>query len=238
MKSLRLDAAIVLAVAALMVLGAVMVYSASAVKADRDMGDASFFFKRQAVFGLAGLAAMFLFSLIPYRFWDRAVIPLLVAVVALLALVLTPLGHTANSATRWFRIGPFSLQVAELAKLVVVMYMARYLARRGEYLRQDHMTLIRPLVILLVITSLIAAEPDLGTAIFVGLIGGLMLFIAGAPMPWPTHRRKALTRPGSSAAGAGRLCRCHRQGRPPGTRAPGSQAPTAAAACQGRGDPG
>lgn len=182
MRTYRLDPAIVITVLVLMVLGSMMVYSASAVKASRDMGDGGFFFKKQTVFGIAALVTMMIASVVPYGFWRIAVAPLLVLTVGLLVALITGLGYTANNATRWFRVGPFSLQIAEFAKLVVVMYMARYLSGREEEIRQSTGILVRPLVILSIIVVLIACEPDLGTAIFVGLLGCTMIFVAGAPL--------------------------------------------------------
>jgi cell division protein FtsW len=182
MKVFRIDPVIVITVLALMVLGATMVYSASAVKASRDMGDGGFFFKKQTVFGIAALLTMMIASMIPYGFWRTAVVPLLVLTVGLLVALIAGFGHTANNATRWFRIGPISLQIAEFAKLVVVMYMARYLSGREDEIRQNTKVLIRPLIVLSIIIVLVANEPDLGTAIFIGLLGCAMIFVAGAPM--------------------------------------------------------
>jgi len=182
MKIFKIDPVIVITVLVLMVLGATMVYSASAVKASRDMGDGGFFLKKQTVFGIAALLTMMIASMIPYGFWRTAVAPLLVLTVGLLVALIAGFGHTANNATRWFRIGPISLQIAEFAKLVVVMYMARYLSGREDEIRQNTKILIRPLIVLSIIIVLVASEPDLGTAIFIGLLGCAMIFVAGAPM--------------------------------------------------------
>jgi cell division protein FtsW len=182
MKKQRVGLTIVIAVLALIVLGTVMIYSASAVKAGRDLGDGGFFFKKQALFGVAALVAMVVMYLIPYEIWGILAAPLLLIIIALLAAVLSPLGHSANNASRWFRIGPISLQAAEFAKLVVVIYLARYLGRREEEIQNDSGILIRPILVLFVILILIASEPDLGTAIFIGLLGCAMFFAAGAPV--------------------------------------------------------
>ena len=181
MKSFRVDPAIVIAVLTLMILGTVMVYSASAVRADRDMGDSAFFFKRQLFFSIAALLTMVIVSLIPYQTWRTGAAPLLILTVALLGVVLSPLGHTANNATRWLKLGPFSFQIAEFAKLVVVIYLARYLGDRGDDIRKDGRMLIKPLVILAIILGLIVSEPDLGTAIFIGILGCSILFVGGIP---------------------------------------------------------
>ena len=181
MNRFRIDPAITLAVLVLMVLGTVIIYSASAVKAERDLGDGGFYFKKQALFGIAALLVMVAISVIPYGVWNSLAAPLLVLTVFLLGAVLSPLGHTANNASRWFRIGPISLQVAEFAKLVVVIYLARYLGRREEEIQTEKGVLIRPLAVLSVILVLVACEPDLGTAIFIGLLGWGIFFVAGVP---------------------------------------------------------
>lgn len=183
MRHLRLDPAIVIAVLALAVLGTVMVFSASAVRADTEHGgDGYYYFKRQLFFLGAGLVALVIGAAIPYGFWEASVIPLLGATILLLGMVLTPLGHTANNASRWFRVGPVSLQIAEFAKLVVVIYLARYLSSRGDRIREDSRALIPPLAVMAIIFFLIVSEPDLGTAIFIGLLGCAMFFVSGAPM--------------------------------------------------------
>ena len=181
MKSFRIDPVIVIAVLALMILGTVMVYSASAVRAGRDMGDSAFFFKRQLFFSIMALLTMVIVSLIPYKIWITGAAPLLILTVGLLGVVLSPLGHTANNATRWLKLGPFSIQIAEFAKLVVVIYLARYLGGRGDDVRRDGTILMKPILILALILGLVVLEPDLGTAIFLGILGFAILFVGGVP---------------------------------------------------------
>lgn len=182
MRHMKLDPTLVIAILSLAILGTVMVFSASAVRADTEHGgDGYYYFKRQIIFLLVGILALVAGAAIPYHLWEKSVIGLLAITVLLLVLVLTPLGHRANHASRWFRIGPFSLQVGEFAKLVVVMYLARYLSARGEGLRTDPKLAIPPLMVLGVIFILIVKEPDLGTAIFICMLGCSMLFISGVP---------------------------------------------------------
>ncbi len=182
MRHLRLDPTLVIAVLSLAILGTVMVFSASAVRADTEHGgDGYYYFKRQIFFFIVGVMALVAGAAIPYEIWEKSVIGLLGLTVLLLVLVLTPLGHTANNASRWFRVGPVSLQIGEFSKLVVVMYMARYLATRGDRLRTDPKLIIPPMMVLGVVFFLVAKEPDLGTAMFIGVLGCAMLFISGVP---------------------------------------------------------
>jgi cell division protein FtsW len=181
-RHLKLEPAIVIAVLTLAVLGTVMIFSASAVRADREhAGDDYYYFKRQLVFLAAGITALLTSAAVPYGFWGKGIVPLLTMTVLLLVLVLTPLGHTANNASRWFRIGPVSLQIAEFAKLVMVIYLARYLSTRGERIRTDPRILIPPLTVLTVFFILVAKEPDLGTALFIVMLGSVMFFVSGVP---------------------------------------------------------
>jgi len=182
MRHLKLDPTLVIAVLALAILGTVMVFSASAVRADTEHGgDGYYYFKRQIFFLMVGIMALVVGAAIPYEVWEKSVVGLLALTMILLVLVLTPLGHTANNASRWFRIGPISLQIGEFAKLVVVMYMARYLAARGERLRSEPRLIIPPLAVMCTVFFLVAKEPDLGTAMFIGMIVCAMLFISGVP---------------------------------------------------------
>jgi cell division protein FtsW len=182
LRHLRLDPAIVIAILALAVLGTVMIFSASAVRADREhAGDDYYYFKRQLVFLTVGVTILLASASIPYSLWGKGVAPLLTMTVILLVLVLTPLGHTANNASRWFRLGPVSFQIAEFTKLVVVVYFARYLATRGERIRTEPRILIPPLVVLTLLFFLVAKEPDLGTALFIVMLGCVMLFVSGIP---------------------------------------------------------
>jgi cell division protein FtsW len=182
MRHLRLDPTIVIAVLALAILGTVMVFSASAVRADTEYGgDGYYYFKRQIFFLAAGIMALVVGAAIPYGVWEKSVMLLMGLTIFLLVLVLTPAGYTANNASRWFRVGPLSLQIGEFAKLVVVMYLARFLASRGERLRTEPKLIIPPLVVMAAVFFLVASEPDLGTAMFIGMLGCVMLFVSGVP---------------------------------------------------------
>ena len=182
MRHLRLDPTIVIAVLALAILGTVMVFSASVVRADTEYGgDGYYYFKRQIIFLIAGVMAMVAGAAIPYEVWEKSVMLLMGITIFMLILVLTPAGYTANNASRWFRVGPVSLQIGEFAKLIVVMYLARFLASRGERLRTEPKLIIPPLVVMAIVFFLVASEPDLGTAMFIGMLGCVMLFVSGIP---------------------------------------------------------
>src|SRR5712691_4175869 len=111
-------------------IGLVMVLSASSVQSYADYGSSFLFFKRQAMYAVAGTAALVLTSRIRYRAWQRLSIPLMVVSVALLALVLHPgAGTVAGGSARWIALGPVTIQPSEIAKLAMVAFAATVLAR-------------------------------------------------------------------------------------------------------------
>ena len=126
-----------LLVLALLGLGVVMVYSASAILATDRFGDAHFFLKKQLFWAVLGLAVMWGVMAVDYRRWRPLVSPLLALAFVLLVLVLIPpFGQSINGTRRWLRWGPISVQPTELAKLVLVVYLADFLARRQAAHRQ------------------------------------------------------------------------------------------------------
>ena len=94
-------------------------------------GDPLYFFKRQAIFLAMGLVVAYVASRRRLKFFENMTLPLIIASIVLVCLVLV-CGHSAKGASRWFRIGFFNFQPAELAKLAVVLYLARLLSRNKE----------------------------------------------------------------------------------------------------------
>lgn len=165
----------------LLVIGLVMIYSASAVLASRQYGGSFFFFKRQILWAVIGLAAMVAASRLPYSIWQPAALPLIFVTLLLLVLVLIPgIGVEVNGSRRWLRLGPMTLQPSELARLCGVVYLARYLAKRPGRLDDFFRGFLPPLIVIGVILALIMGESDLGTAAVMGMVAALMLFIGGA----------------------------------------------------------
>lgn len=170
-----------LAVIALVGLGLVMVYSASAIVAQDRFGDSSFFFKRQALWVLLGTAAAMIAQRIHYE-QLRRVTPLFVLVtLVVLALVLIPgIGRIAGGARRWLTIGPASFQPAEAAKMAMALYMARFLTSRTAAVQGLQRGVLPPVLLAGLMLGLILLQPDMGSAILVGLVMAAMLFVGGA----------------------------------------------------------
>ena len=167
-------------IVALVSIGVVMVYSASAIVAGDRFHDAYFFLKKQLFWALLGAAGLWLALRVDYRRLERFVLPLLAVSVALLVLVLIPpIGQAINGTRRWIRLGPVSFQPVELAKLALVVYLAAFLAKKREGLADFWQGLLSPLVVAGVLGALVLAQPDLGNCLTLIALTFALLFLAG-----------------------------------------------------------
>ena len=175
----RTDFWLLLAVGALVVLGLVMVYSASAVVAGDTAGDPLYFFKRQLIaVGVGGVACV-VTAFTPLALIRRWRLAAYVACLVALALVFVPgLQHKANGAARWIGFGSLHIQPSEFTKIVVLIMMADFLDRWRGYLG-DWRVVLRAVLIPVPALALILPEPDFGTTAIVAGLSGLILFIAG-----------------------------------------------------------
>jgi len=180
---LRYDPVLLAAVLILLMLGVVMVYSASAVYADVRLGDGLFFFKRQLAGAALGVCALlFALHLGHARFGKLSALLLLFVIVLLVALHVPGLGHAAGGARRWMKIGPLQFQPSELAKIAFVLWLSRSLARRHDRLSTFSEGMLPHLAVLAVFAVLLLAEPDFGTAAVLFAVAFALLFVAGAPL--------------------------------------------------------
>jgi cell division protein FtsW len=168
-------------VAALLLVGLIMVTSASMAIAARDMGDPFYFLERQFIFTMAGVAVAWMMTRIPTELWDKYGLGLLLLGLLLLILVLIPgLGARVNGARRWLRIGVLNFQVSELAKVLVLMWLCSYCVRKRAELESTLPGLLKPFGLLSVTAVLLLIEPDFGAATVLFATGFAVLFIAGA----------------------------------------------------------
>jgi cell division protein FtsW len=166
-------------------IGVVMVYSASAIVAADRFRDPYFFLKRQVFWAALGCGALWLAVRTDYRRLEKFVLPLLLLAGVLLVFVLIPgLGVSVNGSRRWLRLGPFSFQPAELAKLALVVYLAAFLARKREEVDDAWRGLVPPLAVGGVLAALVMLQPDLGNAMTLLVLTIGLLFLAGAKMQW------------------------------------------------------
>ncbi len=176
----RLDPGFLLVVAALVAFGLVMVLSASMDISEQRFGTPYHYALRQALYIAVGAVLAWLLYEIPLRLWQVTGLALLGGTYLLLALVLVPgVGRTVNGATRWIDIGPFALQVSEVAKLLAILYMAGYLVRHGHAVRERLAGFVKPLLLVGLLAALLLAEPDFGGAVVVLAVTMGMLFLGG-----------------------------------------------------------
>jgi cell division protein FtsW len=184
-RLLRLDVPMLLLVAAILLLGLVMVTSASITAAARESGDPLAYLERQLLLVAAGLALAVLIFAIPIALIERCALPLLIVAGVLLLLVLIPgLGHVVKGGRRWLRLPGINFQVSEAARVLALVYIAHYCVRFEAALRSSCGGLLRPLLLLALLGALLLAEPDLGAATVLFITGFGLLFLAGAQLRW------------------------------------------------------
>ena len=176
----HLDRPLLLCVLALVSLGVVMVFSASIGFAAYGYEDAFYFLKRHLVYLFISLCVALPVLLAPLHLWYRyAGVALLGSMVLLVAVLLPGVGHEVNGSSRWLRAGPLTLQVSELAKMAVVVFMAAYLQRRHLLLQEQWQDFAKPLAIMGLVAVLLLLEPDFGSTMVIGATVMAMLFLAG-----------------------------------------------------------
>lgn len=163
-----------------MCVGVVMIYSASGIYAWERYKDSLFFLKRHIYFLIIGGTLAFLVMGIDYRklrVWAR---PLLAASLFLLVLVLIPgIGREVAGARRWFRFKFIGFQPSELANTAMIIYIADFIARKANLIRTSWSGFLPPMIVMGLGVLLILAQPDLGTAVALGVVVLIMLCVAG-----------------------------------------------------------
>jgi len=173
---------ILLAAAALLLsFGLVMGTSASAAIALEQFQDPYYYLKRQLVFAVVGTLFLVAALRTDPQQWRKWVYPLLVLTFLALVVVLIPwIGREVGGARRWLRLGPVSLQPAELAKFTAILYTAHSLDKRGERIEDFTFGYMPNLVVLSLFFVLLLLEPDLGTALVLAIVVLSLLLVGGA----------------------------------------------------------
>jgi cell division protein FtsW len=170
----RPDYILAVIVAALVVVGLIMVYSASFVL---DLNNPTAYLVRQLIWLALGLAVLIVLVRVDYQVWQRWSILLLMVGLGALVLVLAR-GGVRGGGQRWLLGG--SIQPAELVKVIVIIYIADWLASKGDRIRQVSYGLVPFSILIGIVTSLIVLQPNMSTALLVSATCSLMFFVAGA----------------------------------------------------------
>ncbi|MEE8482690.1 MAG: putative lipid II flippase FtsW [Acidiferrobacterales bacterium] len=164
----------------LLLVGLMMVYSASISIAEKSTGNSMYFLMRQMAHVALGGGVLWIVAQSPVRMWENLGPILLLFAIALLIAVLIPgIGAKINGSTRWIRLGGFNLQPSEMAKLFMVIYVAGYLVRKQEELRNFTQGILMIGIVLAVMGILLLQEPDLGTVVVMTATALTMMFLAG-----------------------------------------------------------
>ncbi len=176
-KTIGVDRWLIIGVILLSLFGILMVYDSSVAIAIRDFSDQYYFVKEQLKWLVVGYVAFGIFSFLDYRLWYKFALPMLIgSLVLLLAVFIPGLGVRALGAHRWINFGFFVLQPAELAKLVLVMYLSAWFSTH------EKRRLAAFILLLGMMVGLVLLEPDLGTGTILLSIAILLYFFSGAPI--------------------------------------------------------
>jgi cell division protein FtsW len=163
----------------LVVIGLLMVFSASAVMAKERFGSPYAFVIRQSLWAVFGLTAMVLLIQIDYRRYNKPNVVFPAVAISVLLLLVAFLMHDSHATHRWIRFGVLSFQPSEIAKPALVLFLAWFLQNRMESIENFRGTILPAALPSLIFIALILKEPDLGTALVCAGVTALMLYLAG-----------------------------------------------------------
>lgn len=169
----------------LVVFGLIMLSSASSDLGKMRFDDTYYYLKHQIIYGLSfGIIGFLLAYFVNYKFWQKTAFWFLLASLILLVLVFTPLGFSANGATRWINLGFTSVQPAEFLKFTFIIYLAAWLSPKKDRALGRQKNLLSGYLPFLIISGLVAAliiaEHSTGTVAIILAAGLLVYFISGA----------------------------------------------------------
>ena len=160
----------------LVLIGVIMVFSASYARAYYLTGNSTYYFARQAIFAVAGIAGMLFVSRLNYQLWRSA--SFIILLVSVFFLMLVPIiGSTANGAKRWIEVAGIRFQPSELAKIAIIMTFSALISTYRDKMRTFRYGIAPYAVLLIVLAALVGIEPHLSGAILVLGVGAALLVI-------------------------------------------------------------
>ncbi|KGX88538.1 stage V sporulation protein E [Pontibacillus litoralis] len=175
------DFMLMIVIFSLLLIGVIMVYSASAIWADYKFDDSFFFAKRQLLFASVGIVSMFVIMNVPYLAWKNISKWVLLSCFLLLIAVLIPgIGMVRGGAQSWIGVGAFSIQPSEFMKLGLIIFLAKYLSENQRNITTFRKGFAPSITLVFVAFGLIMLQPDLGTGVVLVGTCMLMIYVAGA----------------------------------------------------------
>ncbi len=180
-RSLEPANIIIYLVTTLLVIGTIMIYSATSARAVGSLNPINLTFLKHILWVVFAIIGMLTMMKLDYYYIQKYSKLILVIALALLIIVLIPgIGTTTNGASRWIRIGSyFGFQPSEFAKLAMIIFMSSYIATKQEKMANFTKGFLIPVILIGLVSLLILKEPDLGTAIFVSLISFILIIVGG-----------------------------------------------------------
>ena len=181
----KYDKTLMWIILALCGIGMVMLYSASSFKSlylSSGLSD-TIYLRSHLKRMIIGVTAMFFFAMFDYRKL-KSIAPhfILLSIFLLLFTKIVSLFNGSSSADRWLSFGFISMQTSDIARLSLIIYLAYYIDRKGSKIREFYTGIVPPLFLITVMLFLIVIQPDFSTAVVLGIIGFIMLFIGGAQL--------------------------------------------------------
>ncbi|MDA1353114.1 MAG: putative lipid II flippase FtsW [bacterium] len=182
MRLSKLDWPLLVIVLLLALLGVIMVFSTTAVTGLNDYGDPHYFVKKQLIFLVLGLFALFIGYQIDYRLYKKYALYGIAFSVILLAITLVPgVGIKSGGARRWLNLGIFQLQSVELVKFAIAAFLSAALARKQHAIHDFRKGLLPILLVIGLPIILISQQPDLGNIILIMIVMGLLFWVGRVP---------------------------------------------------------
>lgn len=179
----RIDHILLFASAGIILMGLLMVASASMAISEKQFGGAfHYLWKQMSYLGLGLIVALIMVRIPTEKIELYSPILLMFAGVALISVLIPGVGREVNGSSRWLGIGPLGIQVSEVAKLFAILFVAGYINRHLTELRKDWLSFIKLMAILLILAVLLLLEPDFGSTVVLSATVFGMLFLAGAPL--------------------------------------------------------
>ena len=180
-ESMVFDVKLLIVALLLLIIGLVMVGSASISIADKQMTDPFYYLNRQLSYAVLGLIVGYIVFKIPLSIWEVSGPYLMIASMVLLVMVFIPgIGKEVNGSIRWIKLGPLTVQASELVKLFVIVYLSGYLVRHNDEVRSYAAGFVKPMALLSLLALLLLLEPDYGTVAVMMATATGMLWLAGA----------------------------------------------------------
>lgn len=177
------DKWLIAAVIGLVIIGLMMVASSSVMISTKTYHQPFHFLLRQLCYLIAGLLLAVVIMRTDSSLWEKASVPLLLICLACLILVLIPgIGRMVNGSRRWLSLGPIGIQISELAKITMILYISGYLVRQHEAMTEGVVGFLKPMVILGIFSFLLLLEPDFGATVVITGTVMCMLFLVGVKL--------------------------------------------------------